>query len=187
MTNSDIYILSSIYIMKLKRLKKSTDNDFHQAWELYNDAFPLEERRTLDGQKRVLKRSNYHFEILIDHNQFIGFILWWDLEMFRYIDHFATSKSIRNKGFGKLILNTFINNDDKSILLEVELPASSIDQRRINFYERLGFKLNLHDYKVPSSVDNRKIDLLVMSYPEAISKETLNRFIINNHPIIFNS
>jgi hypothetical protein len=36
--------------MKLIRLKNSTDNYFHQAWELYNDAFPIEERRTLDGQ-----------------------------------------------------------------------------------------------------------------------------------------
>jgi hypothetical protein len=77
--------------MKKIRIKNISDNYFNMAWELYEDAFPIEERRIKDDQICVLKKDNYHFDVLIDENQFIGFILWWDFETFRYIDHFGTS------------------------------------------------------------------------------------------------
>ena len=61
--------------MKLTRLKNISDNYFHKAWNLYEDAFPAEERRLLDAQSYVLQNDSYHFDILIDKNQFMGFIL----------------------------------------------------------------------------------------------------------------
>ena len=113
--------------------------------------------------------------------------MWWDFKDFQYIDHFAVTKSKRNNGFGAKILKEFIKRNSKPTLLEVELPDSSINTKRIKFYERLGFKLNQHQYKVPSSIDDRKIDLLVMTHPRMISKENLSEFVSNNHPVIFKS
>lgn len=52
--------------MKQIRLKNISDNYFHEAWKLYEEAFPVEERRLLKDQICVLKRDNYHFDILID-------------------------------------------------------------------------------------------------------------------------
>ncbi|MEE9361134.1 MAG: GNAT family N-acetyltransferase [Cellulophaga sp.] len=172
--------------MKQLRLKNISDNYFHEAWELYEDAFPLEERRLLEDQVSVLKKDNYHFDILLEKNQFIGFILWWDFETYKYIDHFATSKQQRNKGFGKLILNTFVNSNHKPILLEVELPTSIINIRRIKFYERIGFKLNEHYYEIPPiQVDQSPLQLLLMSSPNLISSKDVEQFIKKCHPIIF--
>ncbi|MBL4705821.1 MAG: GNAT family N-acetyltransferase, partial [Flavobacteriales bacterium] len=88
--------------MKPVRLINSSDDYFQDAWELYEDAFPLEERRLLDEQAHLFNKSNYHFDVVIDQEQLIGFILWWDFESLRYIDHFATSKELRNKGLGTL-------------------------------------------------------------------------------------
>lgn len=168
------------------RLENISDNYFHKAWKLYENSFPLEERRLLDAQEHLMRKHDYHFDVIIDENQLIGFLLWWDFETYRFIDHFATSIEQRNKGFGKLILENFMASNDKPILLEVELPDSSIKLRRINFYERLGFKLNQHYYEIPPLNDNQSsLQLLLMSYPSFISKKDVDQFIERYHPIIF--
>ncbi|SNR39034.1 Ribosomal protein S18 acetylase RimI [Lutibacter agarilyticus] len=172
--------------MNLIRLRNISDTYFQEAWQLYEEAFPFEERRILDDQISVLKNSKYHFEVVINENQFIGFILWWDFETLKYIDHFATSAEQRNKGYGKLILNEFINDNSKPILLEVELPTSSTNQRRIKFYERIGFKLNQHPYEVPNAkINEPPLPLLLMSYPNQITSKEVDLFIRKCHPIIF--
>lgn len=168
------------------RLKNSSAPYFDKAWELYEEAFPLNERRLFDAQVKLMSDSKYHFDILIDNNQLIGFLLWWNLETFRYIDHFATSKQLRNKGYGKLIIENFINSNDKPILLEVELPVSELNKRRIKFYERIGFKLNQHHYELPDFEGNQSpLELKLMTYPSLISKKDVEQFVKNCHPIIF--
>ena len=108
--------------------------------------------------------------------------------MCRYIDHFATSKKQRNKGIGKLILNKFIDSDDKPIILEVELPTSKINERRIIFYERIGFKLNKHHYEIPPQVKGQlPLELLIMSYPTLIADYEVEQFVEKYHPVIFNN
>ena len=172
--------------MKQIRLKSITDNYFLQAWELYEGSFPLEERRLLDAQSRVMKKPNYHFDTIIDEKQLIGFLLWWEFETHSYIDHFATSTQQRNKGFGKLILEKFMDSNYKPILLEVELPNSTINQRRIKFYERIGFKLNQHYYEIPPLKEGQSpLPLLLMSYPSLLSKNDVKQFIKIYHPVIF--
>ncbi|MBU2997110.1 GNAT family N-acetyltransferase [Cellulophaga baltica] len=168
------------------RLNTTTDTYFQEAWEIYNSAFPAEERRSVDKQIAVMKNSNYHFEAFVIDKQVIGFILWWNFDSFRYVDHFATASSQRNKGFGKIILEKFITNNNKPVLLEVELPESTINQRRIKFYERIGFKLNPHYYEVPSMVSGESpLQLLLMTYPNAISEEETKLFVTKNHPELF--
>ncbi|WP_299432328.1 GNAT family N-acetyltransferase [uncultured Maribacter sp.] len=104
----------------------------------------------------------------------------------KYVDHFATSTQQRNKGFGKLILENFIEASNKPILLEVELPNSSINKRRIKFYERIGFKLNQHYYEVPASKKGQKpLQLLLMSYPYILTAKDVKDFTDKCHPLIF--
>ncbi len=177
---------SNKHSMKIIRLKYISDDYFNKAWELYENAFPFEERKSLEAQSYILLNKNYHFDVLIDKDQFIGFILWWNFDTYRYIDHFATAVEERNKGIGKLMINKFINNNDKPIILEVELPTSNINKRRIKFYERIGFKLNEHHYEIPpAKEDQSPLQLLLMSYPYFISQKDVNLFIEKYHPIIF--
>lgn len=172
--------------MKLIRLKHISDKYFQEAWKLYEDAFPFEERRRLDEQSYILQNDSYHFDVLIDKDQFIGFILWWNFETLNYIDHFATAVEQRGKGIGKLILNKFMGSNDKSIILEVELPNSNINERRIKFYERVGFKLNQHHYEIPPiKVGQPPLQLLLMSYPNIISEKEVDLFIEKYHPFLF--
>ena len=77
-------------------------------------------------------------------------------------------------------------SNDKPILLEVELPYSTINQRRITFYERIGFKLNQHYYEIPPLKKSLlPLQLLLMSYPTEIYKNEVEQFIKICHPIIF--
>lgn len=172
--------------MKQIRLHNISDNYFHEAWELYEDAFPLEERRLMGAQARVLKKSKYHFDVIVEKEQLIGFLLWWDFEPYRYIDHFATATLQRNKGFGKSILKKFIANNDKPILLEAELPNSEINLRRIKFYERIGLKLNQHYYEIPPFKEGqRPLQLLLMSYTGSMTVRDVEQFVKICHPIAF--
>ncbi len=153
------------------------------ARELYEAAFPLDERRSEDARARVMMNPKYNFDIIINNNEFIGFLLWWDFKTLRYIEHFATTPQQRNRGFGKLILEKFMKSIDKPILLEVELPNSNINQQRINFYERTGFKLNQHYYELhPAHEGHLPVQLLLMSYPNFLSAEDVKRFIKKCHP-----
>ena len=77
---------------------------FTSAWKLYEEAFPVYERRTLKAQSHLLKNPVYKFDVFIEKNVFIGFIMWWDFKDFQYIDHFAVTKSKRNNGYGAKIL-----------------------------------------------------------------------------------
>lgn len=172
--------------MKKTRLTNTTDTYFQEAWNLYGDAFPLEERRGLASQTKVIQKPKYHFDVMTAEKQLIGFLLWWDFKEFRYIDHFATANAVRNKGFGTLILEEFMENNEKPILLEVELPETSMDQRRIKFYERIGFKSNPHYYEIPPVKEGASpLQLLVMSYPNEVSAQAVEAFVKTCHPIIF--
>ena len=172
--------------MKRLRIKNTSDTYFLEAWQLYEDAFPIEERRLLDDQSLVLQNEEYHFDVLINNNQFMGFILWWDFDTNRYIDHFATAVAQRNQGLGKTILNSFIESSNKPIILEVELPICNLNKRRIQFYKNVGFKQNQHPYKMPPLRKGYPaVELLLMTYPNSISVKEMALFVEKCHPIIF--
>jgi GNAT superfamily N-acetyltransferase len=172
--------------MEQIRIENNLDNYFREAWRLYENSFPLEERRLINSQVKLFKNLNYNFDIIIKEEKFIGFILWWEFDNLRYIEYFATVESLRNKGFGKLIIEKFIKRSQKPIILEVELPQSAIKKRRINFYERLGFQLNNHFYEIaPMHEGFSALKLLIMSFPYAISEEDVSNFTEQCHPIIF--
>ena len=168
------------------RIENNLDKYFTEAWGLYETSFPLEERRPIDSQINVFKNLNYHFDVIIEDGKFIGFLLWWDFDKLRFIEYFATVESIRNKGFGKLIIETFLKRSQKPIILEVELPDSNIRERRIEFYKRLGFHLNPHFYEIqPIHEGLSALEFLIMSFPYSISKDDVRNFVEQCHPIIF--
>jgi len=168
------------------RIKNTLDKYFTEAWDLYENAFPLEERRPINAQTNVLKNSNYHFDVIIEDGKFIGFLLWWEFDKLMFIEYFATAESIRNKGFGKLIIEDFLIRSQKPIILEVELPDSNIRKRRIEFYKRLGFHLNPHFYEIqPVNEGSSALEFRIMSFPLAISENDVRNFVERCHPIIF--
>lgn len=170
--------------MNQTRLKTIKDPYFKKAWSLYEDAFPAEERRFIDAQEEMMLHQQYHVDVILKDSEFIGILFWWEFDDLNYIEHFATSPKQRNKGVGKSILQNFIRDKPKPILLETELPDSPINKRRLNFYQRIGFHLNDISYTLPPiRSDMPPIELRILTYPQEVSQDMIDDFLKNNHPI----
>jgi ribosomal protein S18 acetylase RimI-like enzyme len=126
--------------------------------KLLHQSFPLEERRNDAEQRNNTDHNASFFCYLIEENkneteenQLIGFITLWKLNGFYYAEHLATSPEVRNKGYGKHIMEELKQQfADNPIVLEVERPENEMSKRRIGFYQRCGFSLCLQDYIQPA-------------------------------------
>lgn len=131
---------------------KTTDTSYAFVENLLHESFPEEERRD-DDMQRYNTDNNALFTayLITDDAENIGLITLWKLSGFLYVEHLATSPSVRNKGYGKMIMQALLDNFPNSIIvLEVELPEDELSKRRIGFYERCGLKLCKKPYMQPS-------------------------------------
>ncbi|MBX0333674.1 GNAT family N-acetyltransferase [Pontibacter sp. HSC-14F20] len=168
------------------RLTDTSHHRFNEAWELYEQAFPLEERRPLHWQLDIMPYANYHFELLLQEDALVGILLWWSFEEIRFVEHFATAPALRGRGYGKLILESFTSRNTRPVLLEVEPPHEEMQQRRVRFYEKSGFTLNHHFYQQPPYHPGQEpLTLLLMSHPATISAEAVAHFVSHRLPLIY--
>jgi len=120
--------------------------------KLLHSAFPPDERRD-DEQQRDYTDENDKFHCLLirEFETPVGLITYWDFTDFVYVEHFAIHKDLRNGGLGRQALQTFIQEMNRPVVLEVEMPRikGDITHRRIAFYRRQGFSLRRMAYKQP--------------------------------------
>ena len=161
------------------------ENKFEDVYNIMDEAFPIDEHRKKENQKKLLKNKSYKIHGLYDDKKIIAFVASWELEKFIFIEHFAVHKDYRNKKIGENLLKTFLGLKNKNIILEVEPPLNDLKIRRINFYKRCGFCLNNYEYMQPSYEKKQKqIPLKIMSYPKKIYK---NEFIEELYKKVYNS
>lgn len=173
-------------MIQRKEISTVSDPLFPFCWELYLAAFPERERRALDYHTETMSKEQFHCDVILDCNEPIGILFWWELSGFVFIEHLATTPEVRGRGYGNQIINEFISLCNKPIILEVEHPTDDISRRRISFYERLGFVLNAHPYRQPSfkQIEGEFVDLMVMTYPRGITSSELRDFVKNEFPTI---
>lgn len=115
------------------------------------DSFPEDERRDLSAQRHNTDSNPLMYCcVIIDNDVYAGLLTFWDFGDFRYVEHFATAPAARNRGLGARAMERFLEQSDKPVVLEVELPEDDLSRRRIGFYSRLGFDLwTGYDYVQP--------------------------------------
>ncbi|NDV65623.1 GNAT family N-acetyltransferase [Bacteroides sp. 224] len=120
---------------------KTSDTEWYNYMEqLMVNAFPIEEYRDLQVLRNYTDTiSEFFMNIIFSDDQPVGFISYWDLGSFYYVEHFAIDPSQRNGGYGQKLLALLKEELKQPIVLEVELPDEEMAQRRINFYKRQGF------------------------------------------------
>ncbi|WP_165024481.1 GNAT family N-acetyltransferase [Dysgonomonas sp. ZJ279] len=152
--------------MILQRLDISSNKEYTFVENLYIESFPLSERRPVEKMFNLYKENpRFTIAILIEDEQLVGFLTYWDLDTFIYAEHFAISPEFRNGGYGKKVMDLFIEDMSKPIILEVELPTTILSERRIGFYQRIGFKLweNIQYQQPPYIQGGSNIPMKLMS------------------------
>lgn len=173
--------------MRLKRIIDSDSEEFKQIWSIYEFSFPQDERRDLGQQTKLLDNEIYNLFAGYDEDQLVGFIATWEFDDFIFIEHFAIEESLRGKGLGTKILSEYLGNNNKKVVLETERSEEGdIAVRRIEFYKRLGFKLNTHDYIQPPYDEGKKpVPLFLMTRPREINKSEFVEVREQLHKIVY--
>ena len=154
-----------IEMIEFKKIENSSDLLFSKMYELYRSTFPVAEQRDLDGLEHVLNHDkNFEMDALMKSSDFVGFFDFWTFEHFVYVEHFAVDSKMRGQNIGSEVIKTFLSKINLPIVLEVEPPQNEQSIRRIDFYERLGFKLLSHNYAQPYYDNSKKLlPMLLMS------------------------
>ena len=162
--------------MRLERLSELNAHLFDRAFGLYQSSFPVEERRDDQEQQRVLHKADYHFDLIMDGDAFIGVTLYWETDDFVFLEHFTTLPELRGNGYGKMALD-LLKQKNKVILLEIEPPVDDLTQRRYHFYQRNGFVMNpYYHIQAKYHLGDEDLELKVLSYPRVLEKDEYRSF-----------
>lgn len=123
-----------------------------ESTELLEAAFPpIERRPTLLWKELMTEQPLFRAMAIVEEDRFCGLLTYWNFDTFLYVEHFAIAEHLRNGGYGKKALETFLREHRQdNVVLEVELPEDELACRRIGFYRRNGFHLiEERDYLQP--------------------------------------
>ena len=150
-------------------------HEFPAVHRLMQQAFPLQEHRCFSDAEALLSKNEYEILVYSEQDQIVGFLAHWRFADFCFVEHFAVLASNRGGGLGSGIMRTYLAQSALPVILEVEATDDPIAQRRIGFYQRLGFALSSVGYIQPClQGDVSDIPLLLMHAPQDVS-ETLLR------------
>ena len=99
---------------------------------LLHSAFPEAERRDdLEQREQTDHHPLFHCYLVTDtdgktEEQPVGLITVWRLEGFSYVEHLATSATVRNQGYGRRILEALRKEVQGLLILEVEPPTHRV-------------------------------------------------------------
>ncbi|MET3113717.1 ribosomal protein S18 acetylase RimI-like enzyme [Pedobacter sp. CG_S7] len=121
--------------------------------DLYESTFPIQERREWTSLLSLLNHPAMQLDLICEEELPIGFIIWWKINDWLFIEHFAISPHIRGGGYGSTVMCYYMEKANGKIFLEVEPPFTIDAERRIAFYEKLGLSLLDVSYQQPSYVE----------------------------------
>ena len=82
----------------MQSLETLTERDFDSVWEIMEESFPRDERRSREAQRKILDVSWYHLYGYRAHGELMAFLAVWEFDTFLFVEHFAVRKSCRNSG-----------------------------------------------------------------------------------------
>ena len=149
---------------------------YRDAMELYKMSFPAHEQREERSQKSIMSDPGYHFELVYDGDTWAAVMLYWETDSFVYLEHFCVFPELRGKEYGRRALE-LLAQKGKTVILEIDPPVDEISIRRKGFYERAGYTANeFRHVHPPYHKGNAGHELVVMSYPRALSREEYDGF-----------
>lgn len=138
--------------------------------------FPQNERKSIEHLKMLMSKKRYKLLLAQNKlfNEIVGYALIYiiDEPKVLWLDYMAIEDKYQNAGYGSLLFNKIIEceGEGKSgMFMEVEIPIDSntTQQKRVQFYERLGAKKLSNTYKLPTLNGGLNMNL----YYRAISND----------------
>lgn len=84
---------------------------------------------------------------------------------------------LRGQGYGSEMLR-YLRDSAHTIMLEIDPLVNELSVRRLQFYERAGFTLTPYRFlHLPYRLEAQPQELLILSYPEMITKAAHNDFL----------
>ncbi len=145
---------------------------FDEMFSIIERSFPPDERRK-KAEHLAEFNSGFFRSLCLCGEKLVGFLNFWDLDDFVYIEHFAVDPSFRGNGTGTAIMNKALElNQGRLKVLEAEPPElSEIAFRRIAFYKRLGFIPNPNVYwQPPITSGEPPVKLSLLSTPTLLTQ-----------------
>lgn len=163
--------------MEFLQIDAGDKNRWDEVWELYEESFPIEERRKVEDHLRACNDERFFPISVWDGKQLVGLMFFWEWDKYRYLEHLAVNPNIRGNGYGTQLLN-YLRNSNHTIILEIDPLINELSVRRLQFYERSGYTLTPYRFEhLPYRLDGIKQELLILSYPKMITKEQHNDFL----------
>ena len=141
-----------------------------QAAELYENAFPFCERRTLQHHISTAGKNPAFFpgELYAPGGEFVGILYYWhwpELSLL-FVEHLAIVPHLRGKGFGHAALQ-LVTLPDTCVILEIEPVTDEPTARRLDFYESAGFiRLPYAHVQLPYHPGGESVPLELLSWQE---------------------
>ncbi len=163
--------------MEFIRIEQAESAKWDKVWNLYEESFPVAERRKLKDHLRASEDKRFHPLSIWDNNLLIGIIFYWEWDSYRYIEYLAVSPNLHGHGYGSQIIKK-IRDSEHTTILEIDPLINELTVRRLQFYERAGFTLTPYRFThLPYRLDSTPQELLILSYPKMITKEQHNDFL----------
>jgi GNAT superfamily N-acetyltransferase len=116
---------------------------------LYETAFPPYERRNWEQLVSMLPLPNMQVIVAKQMDDYIGFAIYWQIENWYFLEHLAVHPSQEGKGLGSQMMQWLLQQSNRQLLLETELPTNEESRRRVRFYEKLGLQIAPFIYQQP--------------------------------------
>ena len=83
--------------MEILRINSTKNIYWDTAMEIYQNSFPIYEKRYQDKQIGVIDNDQYHCCVAKEDDQVVGILLYWESDTFLYIEHLAVSPKVKGK------------------------------------------------------------------------------------------
>lgn len=163
--------------MEFVEIKENDTHRWEKVWKLYEDSFPLAERRRKEDHLRAAENPLFFPLSAWEGNELVGILFYWEWDSYRYLEYLAVKPDIRSRGHGSELLR-YLRDSEHTIILEIDPLINELSVRRLQFYERAGFTLTPYRFvHLPYRKEAQPQELLILSYPKMITKEQHNDFL----------
>lgn len=162
------------YFYKIQNADDKWYNDFIK---IYAVSFPVYEQRNHEQQLDAFRDERYNLFCQIGQEMVNSFISFWDFGEYVYIEHLAVNEKLRGKNIGTEMLTQFIEEINKTVILEIDPIIDEVSAKRLQFYQKIGF--NMNEYKHVHPAYNPQYpphQLLVLSTGNTLTPQRYNIF-----------